>query len=101
ADTRAQAAEFLVEEGAAEAAMKWADGPEPKLCIARAKALLADGRMGEAAEAYKAGLAGDPSLKDADLDDALAARQASAHGNVVNLRGRPVDTEAPVNRTGR
>jgi transitional endoplasmic reticulum ATPase len=101
ADTRAQAAEFLVEEDAVDAAIKWAEGPEPKLCIARAKALLADGRMGEAADAYKAGLAGDPSLKDADLDDKLAARQASAHGNVVNLRGRPVGTEAPVSRTGR
>ena len=102
-DARVQAAEFLVELDEAEEAVRWAQGPEAALCVARARALLADDRVGEAAEAYKAGVTADPSLKDAELDEKLTPRAANVHGsNVVNLRGRPVDTaEAPVNRTGR
>lgn len=102
-DTRIQAAEFLIEEDAAAEAVRWTEGPEAKLCIARARALLADDRVGEAAEAYKAAVTADPSLKDRDLDEKLTPRVANVHAsNVVNLRGRPVDAaEAPINRTAR
>jgi AAA+ superfamily predicted ATPase len=90
AETRMQAADFLIEMDAASSAVKWTEGGEPVLCLARARALMADDRPGEAAEAYKAALAGDPSLKDSALDEALAPKQASVGGNVVNLRGRPI-----------
>jgi transitional endoplasmic reticulum ATPase len=103
ADARIQAAEFLVDQDEAGEAVRWTDGADAKLCVARARALLADDRDGEAAEAYKAGVSADPSLKDQELEETLAPKVASLHGsNVVNLRGKPVDAaETPVNRTGR
>ncbi len=93
-DARVHAAEFLVDMEEPAAAVRWTEGPSPALCLARARALLSDDRQGEAAEAYKAAVAGDPSLKDDGLDAALAPKLASAGGNVVNLRGRPVQQAA-------
>jgi ATP-dependent 26S proteasome regulatory subunit len=102
-DTRVLAAEFLVDQDEAGQAVRWTDGSEAKLCVARARALLADDRVGQAAEAYKVGVTADPSLKDEELDDKLTPRAAGVReSNVVNLRGRPVDEGEPaVNRTAR
>ncbi|MFT3722468.1 MAG: ATP-binding protein [Hyphomonadaceae bacterium] len=103
-DARIMAAEFLADQGDMQAAVRWTDGTEPKLCVARARMLLDAGRTGEAADAYREGVTADPSLKDESLDAALTPRQALAGGNVVSLRGGrvPAAEEAgPVNRTGR
>ena len=103
-DARIMAAEFLADQGDMQAAVRWTDGAEPKLCVARARMLLDAGRTGEAAEAYRDGVTADPSLKDEALDAALTPRQASVGGNVVSLRGGRVpgaDETPAVNRTGR
>ena len=104
-DARIVASDFLAEMGDTPAALRWLDGSEPKLGIARASLLLESGRTGEAAEAYSAAVAADPSLKEETLEAALAPRQAAAGSNVVNLRGpravEPADDGAPINRLGR
>jgi transitional endoplasmic reticulum ATPase len=104
-DARVLAADFLADNGETPEALRWLGGDEPRLCIARAQMLLEAGRTGEAAEAYSAGVTADPSLRDEELDAALAPKQASAGSNVVNLRGpRPVppsDDPGPINRLGR
>jgi len=104
-DARIAASDFLTEMGETPAALRWLDGPEPKLGIARASLLLESGRIGEAAEAYSAAIATDPSLKEETLEAALTPKLATAGSNVVNLRGpRPVavaDEGAPLNRLGR
>jgi hypothetical protein len=66
-DARIAASDFLTEMGETPAALRWLDGPEPKLGIARASLLLESGRSGEAAEAYSAAIAPDPSLKQETL----------------------------------
>ncbi len=103
ADARAAAADFLGEHGMLDAALLWLDGSEPKLQIARARLLMHHQRMPEAAEAYRAAIAADPSLADADLAKAVTPRAAVAGGGgkVVNLRGEAVEPEAPQFRTGR
>ena len=103
ADVRISVAEFLVENDEADTALRWTEGEDAKTCIARARALVALDRLGEAADAYKAGVAKDASLIDPELDAKLAARQASLGDNVVSLRGaRPVEAaQAPVSRTAR
>lgn len=103
ADIRIQVAEFLVDEGAPAQAVRWTEGSDARLCVERARALLADDRVGEAAEAYRAGVTADPSLKDEELDEKLTPRAASVHGsNVVNLRGRPMEPdETRINRAAR
>ncbi len=101
-DARIQAAHYLSDAGPPGAALRWVEGTSPRVCFTRAQILRDEDRLGEAAEAYRDAVAGDPSLKDADLEAALAPRQAAAGGNVFNLRGRPVDAqEAPPNRTTR
>ncbi len=106
ADTRLMAAQFLEDHGEIQAAIGWIGGPEPALCLARARILQAAGRTGEAAEAYRAGVTVDPSLREEELEAALTPKQASVGGNVVNLRGPRAATtdaaaDAPLNRTGR
>jgi transitional endoplasmic reticulum ATPase len=103
ADTRISVAGFLVENDEADRALRWTEGEEARICIARARALIALDRLGEAAEAYRAGVSKDASLIDSELDARLAARQASLADNVVSLRGaRPMEpAPASVNRTGR
>lgn len=105
ADARIAASNFLAEMEETPSALRWLEGDEPKLQIARASLLLENGRTGEAAEAYSAAIAGDPSLKEPSLEAALAPKQAAAGSNVVNLRGpRPVpDAEdaGPINRLPR
>jgi hypothetical protein len=96
ADTRVMAAAFLVDLDDAEAAIAWTAGAEPKLRLARAKALLAAGRIVEAVEDYKAAKTTDPSLADPELDKSLAVKQAATGGNVVDFRGRPVETAAVI-----
>jgi SpoVK/Ycf46/Vps4 family AAA+-type ATPase len=101
-DTRVQAADFLVEMDGD--ALRWVEGDDAKLCLARAHALLEDNLVADAAEAYKAAIAKDPSLIDPDLEQELAPpRAAAGHGgNVVNLRGRPIEeSEQPVMRSQR
>jgi transitional endoplasmic reticulum ATPase len=100
---RIHVAEYLADVAPAGAGLRWVEGQSPVLCLARARLLLDEDRPGEAAEAYKAAVAGDPSLKDDDIEEALAPRRASMGDNVVSLRGpRAVEAaEAPVSRTAR
>lgn len=104
-DARIMASEFLDDGGETSAALRWVSGDDPKLCVARARILLDAGRTGEAAEAYSAGVTADPSLRDEQLDAALAPKQAASASNVFNLRGGraapPPEDDAPINRTGR
>ncbi len=100
ADARVQAAEFLGEFEAVEAALRWCDRAEPRLGVARARILLKAGRTGEAAEAYSAAIAADSSLADPDLAASLAPLRV-AGGKVVNLRGEAVEAESAKFRTGR
>jgi transitional endoplasmic reticulum ATPase len=107
-EARIFVAEHLRENGETGDAARWVEGNAPKLCLARARALLDDDRVGEAAEAYKAALAGDPSLKDEELDEALTPKLAGAGSlgasNVVSLHGaRPgaPQADAPVMRHQR
>jgi SpoVK/Ycf46/Vps4 family AAA+-type ATPase len=98
AGVRIAVADFLLENDKADTALRWAQGEEAKICVVRARVLLALHRMGEAAEAYKKGVAQDASLIDSELDARLAARQASLGDNVVSLRGprQAEATQAPV-----
>ena len=105
-DARIAASDFLAEMGETPAALLWLDGVAPRLGIARASLLLEGGRIGEAAEAYRAAIAADPALKEETLESALAPKLAAAGSNVVNLRGpRPVASDAsddaPINRLPR
>jgi transitional endoplasmic reticulum ATPase len=96
-ETRAAVARFLAPSGDGEAALRWAEGTDPRLKLERARALLLLDRVEEAAEAYAAAVRADSMLADPELDAALALRQASADPKVVSLHGRrPVDT-APAN----
>ena len=106
ADVRAMAAAFLSEQGEVQAALRWAEGADPKLAIVRARILRDAGRTGEAADVYRDAITADPGLRDEDLDRDLTPKQAATFGNVVNLRGpRPAagapEEQAPLNRTGR
>jgi AAA+ superfamily predicted ATPase len=102
-DARIHAAEFLADVAEPGDAVRWLDGPAPRLCFARARALLDDDRPGEAAEAYKAALAADPTMKDDELEAALTPKLAGTGNfgasNVVSLHGaRPgaPQADAPV-----
>ena len=96
-ETRAAVARFLAPSGDGEAALRWAEGTDPRLKLERARTLLLLDRIEEAAEAYAAAVGADSMLADPELDAALALRQASADPKVVSLHGRrPVDT-APTN----
>lgn len=107
-DVREYTARFLSEQDDIEAALRWVEGDQPRLCLARARILNEAGRMGEAAEAYSAAIAADANLRDEELEADLAPKQAAGFSNVVNLRGpRPAigggssAADGSVNRTGR
>lgn len=100
AEARVQAAGFLGEFDADDAALRWCEGSEPQLGVARARILLKSGRTGEAADAYRDAVAADSSLADPDLAATFTPLRA-AGGKVVNLRGEAVEAEPPKFRTGR
>jgi AAA+ superfamily predicted ATPase len=98
ADTRLPVARFLIESGEAEAALRWAQGADPKLGVMRAHALLELGREAEAADEYQKALAADRSVADPELDEELALKApvgGAPSGNVFDLRGRPVNEAKP------
>ena len=51
-DTRLMASALLLDHARADAALRWAEGDEPALGIARARAQLVLGRVADAAQAY-------------------------------------------------
>jgi AAA+ superfamily predicted ATPase len=88
-DTRLLASALLLGHHRAEAALTWAQGDDPALGVARARAELALGRGADAAQTYARAVEARPELADATLEAALAV-PAEAAANVVDLKGRPI-----------
>jgi transitional endoplasmic reticulum ATPase len=88
-DTRLMASALLLGHHRAEAALTWAQGDDPALGIARARAELALSRPADAAQSYARAVEARPELADAALEAALAV-PAEAAANVVDLKGRPI-----------
>ena len=88
-DTRLMASALLLDHDRADAALTWAQGDEPALGIARARAELALGRIPAAAQSYARAVEADPKLADAVLEAKLAVPAETA-ANVVDLHGRPI-----------
>ena len=88
-DTRLMASALLLNHDRADAALAWAQGDEPTLGVARARAELALGRMADAAQSYASAVTAAPELADAVLEAALAV-PAETPANVVDLHGRPI-----------
>jgi AAA+ superfamily predicted ATPase len=76
---RAFVSGVLLRAGAVARALAFADGAEPELQIARARALHAQGDQPGALAAYEAAVAANPTLEDRDLRAMLAA-QVRVHG---------------------
>ncbi|HET7505060.1 MAG TPA: ATP-binding protein [Kofleriaceae bacterium] len=70
---RAFVSGVLLRAGAVARALAFADGPEPELLLARARALHASGDQPGALAAYEAAVAANPTLEDRDLRAQLAA----------------------------
>jgi SpoVK/Ycf46/Vps4 family AAA+-type ATPase len=80
---RAAVAEALAAGGAPERALAVAEGDDPALALARARALLALGRREEALLAYRTAVAQRPALEDLALLARLGGRDApvrAGHG---------------------
>ena len=68
-------AEFLSEEGSAEAALDWIFGSEaPEADLLRARLLMDLGREEEAQEVYTRAITGNPALQDRGLEDLMERR---------------------------
>jgi AAA+ superfamily predicted ATPase len=95
--TQGLVSRFLLEMGAAKAAIKWAQSNDPLAAIERVRALIAEGSLSDAVALYRPLLQTNPELRDARIDQRLAAGAAQTRGaTVVDLRGRPIDApEAP------
>jgi len=70
---RAFVSGVLLRAGAPARALAFAEGPEPELLLARARALRAQGDQAGARAAYEAAVRANPTLEDRDLKAALAA----------------------------
>jgi AAA+ superfamily predicted ATPase len=88
-DTRLMASALLLDHARTDAALRWAEGDEPALGVARARAELALGRVPAAAQSYAKAVEANPGLADAALEGKLAV-PADAPANVVDLHGRPL-----------
>ena len=64
----------LLRAGAVARALAFADGAEPELLIARARALRAQGDHAAARAAYEAAVRANPTLEDRELKAALASQ---------------------------
>jgi transitional endoplasmic reticulum ATPase len=73
-DERQLAARVCLAAGEAGEALAYADGDSPEALHLRARALLALGRRPEAHTAYRAAVAGNPTLEDPDLEAQLTAK---------------------------
>lgn len=96
--TRFLAGDFLMEQEAHDAALKWYRGDDPAAAVRAARALLALGRRPEAIDAYRGAVRQDEALRDGDLDRELAVAQAGG-AQVINMQDRRLidaDEEAPV-----
>jgi transitional endoplasmic reticulum ATPase len=92
-ETRRLAAGLLLTAGRAEAALRWAEGEDETVGVAKARALLALGRREAAAQAYSRAILIRPDLADPALEEQLAV-PADAAANVFDLKGRPVAAPA-------
>jgi ATP-dependent 26S proteasome regulatory subunit len=71
---RAFVSGVLLRAGAVARALAFAEGPEPELLLARARALHAQGEQAAALAAYQAAVAANPTLEDRELRALLAAQ---------------------------
>jgi AAA+ superfamily predicted ATPase len=91
---RAFVATVLLSGGDAGRALVFADGGEPELQIARARALHALGDRTGALAAYENAIAANPTLEDRDLRTQLAAKvEEVGGGDVPRLRLLSTDDE--------
>jgi AAA+ superfamily predicted ATPase len=88
-DTRLLASALLLGHARPTEALRWAQGEDAALGVARARAELALGRGADAAQSYARAVEARPELADAALEAALAV-PAEAAANVVDLKGRPI-----------
>ena len=90
--TQALVSRFLLEADNAQSALDWAASDDPSVSIERVRALIALGRAADALAAYRPLLAADPGLRDARIDQRLAAACGQTRGaTVVDLKGNPLD----------
>lgn len=83
---RAFVAGVLLRAGAVARALAFADGPEPELQLARARALHAQGDQPGALAAYEAAVRANPTLEDRDLRALLGAQIRMHEGEGPRLR---------------
>lgn len=79
-ETREQAAIFLADMEAMEAARRWLAGESEAEQTAMVRLLVHRGLMKEAAPLYRTLVSDNPALRDGDLDAALTARGAAPSG---------------------
>ena len=91
AETRLIAADLLLAEGRADAALAWSWGEEPDMQLRRARAEAAGGDMRAASRTYQAAIAARPDLRDDVFAASLSVARATAEPVVVDLKGRPVE----------
>ena len=94
-DIRLLAAALLLDAHRPEAALRWTEGDDAALGVARARAELALGRIEAAAQSYSQAILIRPDLADPALEDQLAV-PAEPAANVFDLKGRPVDAPTSV-----
>ena len=100
-DTRLLASALLLHAQRPQSALGWAEGEEPALGVARARAELALGRREAAAQSYSRAIAIQADLADPALEEALAV-PAETSAKIVDLKGRPVEAQiAPEPETHR
>jgi len=86
AGDRAFVAGVLLRAGAVARSLAFADGPEPELQLARARALHAQGDQPGALAAYEAAVRANPTLEDRDLRALLGAQVRVHEGDGPRLR---------------
>ncbi|HEX3758561.1 MAG TPA: ATP-binding protein [Kofleriaceae bacterium] len=89
---RAFVSGVLLRAGAAARALAFADGPEPEVQLARARALHAQGDQPGALAAYEAAVRANSTLEDRDLR-ALLAASIRVHGDGDGPRLRLVSND--------
>jgi ATP-dependent 26S proteasome regulatory subunit len=92
-ETRLAVSGLLLDNGAGEAALVWAQGDSPALGVARARAEVAIGQPHTAARTYAQAIAARAELADAALEAALSV-PVEPGAKVVDLRGRPIEAAA-------
>lgn len=95
--TRRSAGDFLTTLGENEASLAWFQGDEPDTLLRRARALLALGRMSEAADSYQGAVRVNPDLRNPEMDRAVGIRLAAdgSGADIISLAGRRGDAVRP------